>query len=274
MDNSLFSGSLGMQLRRSLAVAGWLLVAIMALGIVYVASSISHIGEGIPATNTIAVTGHGEYLAVPDIATFTYSVDSTKATVADAQAAATAASNAITSYLTSAGIDSKDIQTTGYSIEPQYSYSQAACPQIAPANGGGIYCPPGKQILTGYQVSQTTTVKVRDTSKAGDILAGVGSKGATQVSGLSFTFDDPSAPQAQARQKAITDAQSKAQTLAKELGVSLGRVTAFNENGNNPGPIPYALNATASGGIAASAPQISVGQNNVTDDVSITYEIK
>ncbi len=118
-------------------------------------------------------------------------------------------------------------------------------------------------------------MKVRDTSKAGTLLAGVGSTGATQVSGLTFTFDDPTSVQTDARNKAIADAKTKAQALAQQLGVSLVRVTAFNENTGGTSPMPMVYNmATASGGAAASAPNISVGQNNVTDDVSVTYEIR
>ena len=193
---------------------------------------------------------------MPDIATFNFSVVSDKATVADAQADATAKSNAITAYLTGAGVDTKDIQTSGYSINPQYTYQNAVCPQtvVMPTNadecpvfrvgsvGSGAssgavrVLPAWQATLTGYEVSQSTTVKVRDTSKAGELLAGVGSKGATEVSGLAFTFDDPTAVQTAARNKAIADAKSKAEALASQLGVSLVRVVSFNENqgGNYP----------------------------------------
>jgi uncharacterized protein YggE len=118
----------------------------------------------------------------------------------------TAKINAITAYLTSAGIDKKDIQTSDYSVSPQYDYSQAVCP-AASTNGVTIYCPPGKQTLKGYEVRQTTTIKVRDTAKAGDLLAGVGSKGATEVSSLAFTFDNPDTVQDQARNDAIGNAK-------------------------------------------------------------------
>jgi uncharacterized protein YggE len=231
---------------------------------------------------------------VPDIATFNFRVGSDKATVAAAQADATAKANAITAYLTGAGVDTKDIQTSGYSINPQYTYQNAVCPQtvevptMAPnvsvgstggssaSSGAVVYCPPGKQTLTGYEVSQSTTIKVRDTSKAGDLLAGVGSKGATNVSGLTFTFDDPTAVQTEARNKAIADAKSKAEVLASQLGVNLVRVVSFNENqgDNYPRAIMYATAGSVAKDSAQSAPTISPGQNTTTDDVTITYEIK
>lgn len=260
--------------------AGIALIVFLSLLSLNTLLGLRYIGTGVAATNTIQVSGHGEVLAVPDIATFSFSVVSDKATVAAAQAGATATANAVTDYLTGAGISKDDIQTTDYSVEPQYEYQNAACPNEPVTNGAistaaVVYCPPGKQVLTGYEVDQTTTVKVRDTSKAGDLLAGVGSKGATEVSGLTFTFDNPDAVQSQARDKAITDAKTKAQALASELGVSLVRVVSFSENtgGISPQPLVYSM-AAAGSSAAPAAPEISTGQNTVTDDVTITYEIR
>lgn len=268
-------------MRLAVVVALWVLVAFLAVEVVSGLEGLRYIGTGVAAANTIEVTGHGEIFAVPDIAEFTFTVSSTKATVADAQSDAATKINAATAYLTAQGVSKDDIQTSGYSVSPQYSYQNAACPSepVNPLNGSVssgavVYCPPGKQVLTGYEVDQTTTVKVRDTSKAGTLLAGVGTAGATQVSGLTFTFDNPDAVQAQARTAAIADAKSKAQALASELGVSLVRVVSFSENtgGTSPQPLVYAMASGANS--TASAPTISTGQNDITDDVTITYEIK
>jgi uncharacterized protein YggE len=279
----LFEGAWGDWARKAVLA---LLVFGMLFLIVESVSAVKgwrYIGAGLNATNVVSVSGHGEVLAVPDIATFSFSVVSDKATVADAQADATAKANAITEYLKGAGVDEKDIQTSDYSVSPQYEYQNAVCPSaVNPLNGGAVssgtvYCPPGKQTLKGYEVRQTTTIKVRDTAKAGDLLTGVGSKGATEVSGLNFTFDDPEGVQTQARDKAIANAKEKADKLAKSLGVSLVRVVSYNESGGYP--IYYAKDmAYGMGGATASqsapAPEISTGQNKVTSDVTITYEIR
>ncbi len=231
--------------------------------------SFRFIGSGVTATNTISVEGSGDVFAVPDTATFSYSVMASNAKdVTTGQTSVNTKGNAIMDYLKSKGIDAKDIQTTDYSVNPHYEYGNAAC-----TSG---YCPPGRQTLTGYDVNETVTVKVRETTKAGDLLSGVGSKGATNLSGLSFTIDDQTALEAQARTKAIDDARAKAEELAKELGVTLVRVVGFNENGR--GPIYYAKTmAMDAGGVAnqaAPAPEIATGQNKITSNVSVTYEIR
>ncbi len=231
--------------------------------------SYQYIGAGISATNTISVTGEGKVFAVPDVATFTYTVSEIAPDQKTATDKASKSSNAILAYLTSVGIDAKDIQTTDYSVSPQYSYSNQIC-----TNQG--YCPPQKQTITGYQVSQSNSVKVRNLDKAGEILGKVGSRGVSYVSGLNFSLDDEKGKQGEARQKAIDDAQTKAHVLAKSLGVSIVRITGFSENGGG-NPVPMYAKAQSMGATSADSatpPQISVGQNSITSNVNITYEIR
>lgn len=259
--NEFFSTGLG----KALLIIGIVLLGVLTLGQL---QSLRYIGAGVQPTNTITVSGYGEVFSVADIATFSFSVTSQKATVKAAQDDATAKINAVTAYLKDAGVEAKDIQTTDYSVYPQYDYVQQAC--------SGGYCPGGKQVLRGYEVRQTTSIKVRDLSKAGDLLAGVGAKGATEVSGLNFTFDDPQKTQDEARGKAIADAKEKADELAKQLGVRIVRVVSFSENGDGY-PSPMYGRGGMESAVAQDvkvAPTIEVGQNKVTSNVSVTYEIR
>ncbi len=249
--------------------------AISMLGIFLLVLTVSSlkqfrfIGSGVTATNTITVTGSGEVFAVPDRATFSYSVMTTAKDVTTAQTEVNTKGNAIKDYLKSQGVDEKDIQTSDYSVNPHYEYSQAVC-----SSG---YCPPGKQTLTGYDVNETVTVKVRDTNKAGTLLSGIGSKGATNMSGLSFTIDDQTKLESDARAEAITDARAKANELASALGVDIIRVVGFNEDGYRPymyAKATMAMDMSESMGGGAPAPEIAVGQNKITSNVSVTYEIR
>ncbi len=268
--NGLFDGVSGDRLRKFILIIAGLLIAFLAVQVLAGFMGLRYIGAGIAPGNTISVSGYGEAVAVPDIATFSFSVMSEKATVAAAQSDATAKANATLAYLKNAGIDEKDIQTSDYSVNPQYDYVQKSC-----VNG---YCPGGEQVLRGYQVRQTTTVKVRDTEKAGELLGGVGQAGATEVSGLQFTFDDPDQVEDEARLEAIADAKAKASELAKQLGVSIVRVVSFSESGSGV-PMPYAygrggMEMATQASDAKAAPEISTGQNKVTSSVSVTYEIR
>ncbi len=249
------------------------------------------LGHNLPAGNTITINGTGEVLAVPDIATFSFSVTESAKLLPDAQDAASKKMNSVISALKALGIAEKDIQTTNYSSYPKYEYQNAVCPTPVPmmypvsdsgssgsgsvSSGSAIYCPPGKSVLTGYEVDQTVTVKIRKTADAGNILAKIGSLNVSNISGLSFTVDNIDAVQAQARDKAIADAKSKASVLSKSLGVKLNHIVNFSENGNYPMPyLNMKSDVMSAGGTASVAPQIPTGENKITSNVSITYEIR
>ncbi len=257
-------------------VAGLAVIVLLALYLFILAisefKSMRYIGSGVSASNTITVSGDGEATAVPDMAMFSVTIQERAKTVAEAQEMATEKSNDIVDYLKEQGIEDKDIQTADYSVYPEYEYETRVC---APNE----YCVPGRQNLVGYQVSQTLTVKVRDTEQAGDLLTGVGSRGASQVSGLSFTIDDEDALQNEARDEAIAKAKEKAEALADSLGVKIVRVVGFSENGSYP-PTPYAYGR---GGAAMDmavaqeakvAPALPTGENKIYSNVTVTYEIR
>ncbi len=247
--------------------------------------SIAYIGSGIQPTNTISVDGTGDAYAVPDVATFSFTVSDTEKAVADAQTKATDKVNAALKVVRASGVADKDIQTQYYSINPQYQYQNAVCPMASTADSAvsssgmmiPTYCPPGKQTLTGYTVSESITVKLRDLAKAGALLTALGSAGVSDLNGPSFAVDDPNAVEDQARTKAIADARSKANELSKELGVRLVRVVNFADN--NSGvirPVMYAMNESvgAAAPKTAPTPEVPAGQQKVTDNVTITYEIQ
>jgi len=215
----------------------------------------------------------GEVFAVPDRATFTVTVREEAKEVADAQEAATKKSNDIIAYLKGAGVEEKDIKTINYNVNPKYEWEQAgSC-----ANG---YCPPGKQTLVGFEVWQMLEVKVQDPKKAGDLLTGVGGRGASEVSGLSFTIEDEDELKSEAREMAIAEAREKADQLAQQLGVSVVRVVGFYEDSYGyPTPYAYgkggmAMDMAAEASVRSIAPELPTGENKITSNVNVTYEIR
>lgn len=229
-----------------------------------------YVGSGVAASNTITVNGMGEVFAVPDMGEFTVTVREEADTVAAAQDVATTKINAIIDYLKGAGVEEKDIKTVSYNVNPKYEWEQKAC-----VNG---ICPPGNQKLVGFEVYQSVAVKVRDTKKAGELLSGVGSKGASEVTSLQFTIDDEDALKAEARAKAIAQAKEKADILASDLGVSVVRVVGFTEDSGGYLPYAYGRGGAAMDMAVAQeakiAPSLPVGENKIVSNVNITYEIR
>lgn len=222
--------------------------------------------DGEYATNTITVSGIGEVFAVPDIATFNFRVESVADSAEAAQSDSTEIMNGALAYLKDKGIDEKDIKTTSYNVGPKYEYRPCT----------GFSCPPSNRELVGYEVSQNVTVKVRETEEAGEILSGISGKGVTNISSLQFTIDDTDKLREEARSQAVADAKEKAEKLADDLGVKIKKVVSFNEGGNSGPPMMYLERGVSDMVIESSAvaPELPVGENTITSNVSITYEIK
>ncbi len=219
--------------------------------------------------NTITLGGQGEVVALPDTATFNYSVREVADRVEIAQEAATIKSNRIIEILKQKGIDENDIKTISYNIRPRYEWQQDICVPGQPCRGG-------QNVLIGYEVSQTVQVKVRDTDNAGEIISEIGRQEVSNLSNLIFLIDDEDALKAEAREIAIKDAMEKAENLAGKLGVKIKKVVGFHEDSGEYYPIGMSGDAifrTESAQIGAP-PDLPTGENIVKSRVYITFEIR
>lgn len=246
-----------------------------------------YIGKlGAAQGSTITVSDSSDVYAKPDLAVMDFTVVSQAKTVADAMADNTAKMNAVIEAVKKLGVDAKDLQTTNFYISPRYDYVREAVTTPTPAATGAVGAggsavssptliyPNGKQVLAGYDVNQTLTVKMRDLAKVGQIIESATVAGANQAGSLQFTIDKPDVLEQQARGEAIVKAKAKAKELADQLGVSLGRITGFSENESAPYPIYAKSVAMDAAGTGGAAPSIETGQNKITASVSITYEIE
>jgi uncharacterized protein len=225
--------------------------------------------EGVyTGATTISVNGEGEIQVKPDLGMFSFSVRADGKDAAEAQTKSAEKINAIIAAMQEGAVEEKDIKTTNYNLAPKYKYEASVCT--------AYYCPPVNPKIDGYEVSQMVEVKVRDLAMAGDLISKAGEKGATDMSNLQFTIDDESVSKAQAREKAIVDAKAKAEALADNLGMKLGKMTSFYEqDGGGYYPMPersYAMAGDAS--FKGVSPEMPIGENTVKVIVNMTYEIE
>lgn len=215
-------------------------------------------------SSTITVEGTGEATAIPDVARISFSVTEKASTVAAAQEAATTKMDKALEAVKGLGIEDKDTKTTSYNVYPQYEYQNCSMG----------YCPPTSSSprIIGYEVSQGIEVTVRDTAIAGEVLAALGATEVQNISGPNFTVEDEDSVKMQAREIAIAKAKEKAQKLAKELGVSLGKVVSFYEN--QPYPMDYGYGGDMRMEAVSSAPKLPTGEKETSVSVSITYELR
>lgn len=216
---------------------------------------------------SVSVTGEGEVTAIPDIATISFTVRESAKTVPEAQKLAEAKIAKGLKELETLGVDKKDTKTLSYTVNPKYENQQTGyCT--------GYVCPPGKTVVTGYEVAQSVTVKVRKVDQAGLVVGVLGKVNITEITGPDFTIDDMDKSQAGAKALAIKNAQEKAQATASALGVSLGSIISFSED--NGGYYPMYSTKVMANQMGGSADAVSLpqGENVIKSRVTITYMLK
>jgi uncharacterized protein YggE len=212
---------------------------------------------------TLTVTGTAEVTVKPDICYMSFSINTENVKKAiEAYRLNNETSDKVRSAVKSAGIEDKDIQTTNYSIAPQYRWDDKT----------------KKRIFEGYTVNHTLSVSVRNLEKVSDILDAAVTSGVSEVSGINFTVENPKKYTAGARIDAIKAARVKAEVIARETGVTLLKPISINET--EPRLSPYfaqanveVLRATASLGGGEEAP-LEPGQTKLKHTITITYEIE
>lgn len=245
--------------------------ALVVLTLFLIAQTMMLVGSfgrsGIPATDTITVSGDGQATLPPDVAKVTFTVQNTEATVVEAQAATTKQANAALAFVKEQGIADKDVRTLSYNIYPQYSYPNPCRSGVCPAYNDAPK-------IIGYQVSETVQVTIHDLASVGAFLGGLGKLSVQNVSGPEFSLDDTTAGYDAARADAIAKAKNQATELARQLGVRLGKIVNFSESSNRyPSPM-YGLGGGMMSAKAEVAPNVPAGENTYTASVSITYEIR
>jgi hypothetical protein len=228
------------------------------------------VAAGESPARTITVVGRGEVNSKPDIATVNLGVEVTASTVSEALTEANARMKTILAAMKSLGIADKDVQTSNFSInfERQNPEAPVASETMSGGKTGSDQTPAGF-----YRVNNMIQVTIRDLDTVGDVLDAAVEAGANNVWGVSFGLDNTTALETQAREKAVADARTRADSLAQLNGVTVGDVIAISEViGGSPSPV-YAEAASYRGLGGGSAP-VEPGELTFATQIQIIYGIR
>jgi hypothetical protein len=208
--------------------------------------------------HTITVTGEGEAKGVPNQAHLSAGVTTTATTAEAALSENARKMNGVFAALKRMGVPQKSIQTSNFSVTPQYPpYNQNAT---------------GPQRIVGYQVSNEVDVTLDDVQKLGRALDALVAAGANQINSVSFSIRDSAELLAAAREAAVADAIKRAQTYTHAAGVTLGSVISIQE-GAIEAPRPMFRMAAMAAPVADATPT-AAGEQSVTASVTIVFEIR
>ena len=211
----------------------------------------------------ILVNGEGSVNLAPDMAILTLSVSRQAETARAALDANSLAMSEVQKAMTTAGIETRDLQTSDFSIQPNYFYPpQKPSGKREPAQ------------IVGYTVRNSLTVRVRDISSVGAILDKSVSLGVNEGGNIMFSNDDPSEAITQARVAAMKQAIDKATTLAQAAGVRTGKLLEISEQSYSPRPMPMARAAMAMGRAESDSVPVATGENTYKVMVNVSFAIE
>ncbi|MBY3210299.1 SIMPL domain-containing protein [Rhizobium laguerreae] len=236
-----------------------LMTALLALPLAAAAPAFAQ--EAKPREPVISVTGDGESSVAPDMAVVNLAVVKQAKTAREALDENNKAMNDVLAALKSGGIAERDLQTSGFSIQPQYNYPQ-------PVDGQQQ-----QPQLIGYQTINSVTVRLRDLAKLGAVIDQSVTLGINQGGEIQFTNDKPDAAIEEARKAAVADAVKRAKTLSEAAGVKLGRILEINENVPRAMPQPV-YRATMMKEASDAAVPVQGGENNYNVSVTVTFAIE
>lgn len=202
-----------------------------------------------PRERTITIQASGEVQAEPDQAVISTGVVTEGDTARAALAANSTAMRKVIDGLKAAGLASRDIRTSQFSVEPRYTSAKVA--------------------IQGFRVTNRVQLVVRDIARLGEVLDLVSGLGANQMGGISFVVTKAETLADEARGRAMENAFRRAQLYAKAAGAEVGPVQTISENVVYPRP--YAAPMAR----AASAPvPIEQGEQTLTVNVNVTWALK
>lgn len=241
---------------RAAAVGALILAGTVGASGVAMAQTAPVAAESAFKATTLNLSAYGEARQAPDMATITLGVTTEAPSASEAMKLNAERMTGVIASLKKAGIDPRDIQTSGLNLNPQYVYVENQPPK-----------------LNGYQAANTVTIVVRDLKKLGSVVDASVNSGATNVGGISFGIEDSQASEDKARIEAVKALQAKANLYAQSLGYKVARLVSFSESGGyapQP-PVVYASFARAEK-MDAGTP-VEAGQLKVRIDVSATFEL-
>lgn len=234
-----------------------MLVAALVLGAAALPSAA--IAQQATITQTIAgtrldINAVGEVTRVPDVAVITAGVVSRSPNATAALQDTADKMERVLGALKRAGVESRDIQTSNVSLNPEYRYPENQSPQ-----------------LVGYTASNNVTVRFRDIRSSGKILDALVAVGANQINGPTLTVDKPESALDEARAKAVAIGRARAELYAHSLGLRVVRIVSVNESGGYavPPPVPMMMAQARKADTS-----IEAGEQKLQVNVAMTFELQ
>lgn len=208
------------------------------------------------AGTRLDVSATGEVSRVPDIAIISAGVVTRAATATAAISENATRMERVRAALRRAGVAERDIQTSSVNLNPDYVYAERQPPR-----------------LTGYQATNTVSVRFRDIRNSGRILDALVAEGANSINGPTLTIDKPEPALDEARTKAIAAGRARADLYARALGMRVVRLLSVSE-GTAFEPVRPVAYGRAVAMDASAKTEIVPGEQELQVTVQMSFELR
>lgn len=198
----------------------------------------------------IQVVGNAQISVVPDMATFSFSIEEQGMVIADLKGSIDGKSAALVSLCKRIGIAANDITASEVSIRPQYNHQSKA--------------------FIGYDISRVIKVTLKQLTQYSALVNGAIAAGITTIQSINLDTKDRDVLENKALGSAVDNARLKAEIIASRTHVQLGRVVSVKERDS------HFVGRTLSASSVGAVPQgvFEPGEITVSATVDITYEIE
>lgn len=196
----------------------------------------------------------------PDLAIVTLGVSAHGETARAAQQAQSERMSAVMQAAQAAGVEEPDVQTVGFSLEPQYAYPRGGSPRV-----------------TGYVSRNTVSIRVRDLTAVSGLIDATVAQGANELSGIQFTFQDEEASRNAARAQALQTARARADAYAEAADKRVVRMLSITEPGGALPPPEYRRDLASrvvATEQATAGNQIRPGELDAESSVTVVFELR
>ncbi|MBH46613.1 MAG: hypothetical protein CME71_00425 [Halobacteriovorax sp.] len=205
----------------------------------------------------IKVSGTGEVKTTPDIASISFAINTVATSASAAQKENAKITNSVVSKLKAANVATKDIQTSGFHVGPEYEYKNS------------------RRTLKGHRVTHSFNVTIRKTANLGDIIDDLTQKAgeAIAINNIGFGVSDDEPLKMRSLELSVENARKKAEVLAKAAGVKLGDIESIEEQSSSI-VVPMRGMEMMKAASADAATHIESGEVGVNSNVRDHFKIK
>lgn len=221
--------------------------------------TIDNFRKSLNPARTITLSAEGKTTVAPDVAIISFSVVSEGNNPEEIAKDNNQKMSSVIDFVKSKGIDGKDIKTTNYNLFPKYESDEKN----------------RQTFISGYNLTQTISLKIRDLNKVAEIVGGLVPLGINKIEGPIFVVDDPEKFLKEARADAFSKIKTKAREISAETGIKLGQIISIYEYRN---PITYYQGIEGQSArietLKIPAPTIEPGSEELKIQLNVVYALK